>query len=143
MGDSCLSSEIYLLVLTQDIIQWMKCLVYGLYILEMAQTALATHDAFQWFAYGFGNMITLAMPSTSSIDAPIMDGVLALIVQLFFCWRIYVLSKSWFFSGAISLVAITQFIGGLVAGIRSIEINNVTKMRSSTVYLVVCISLSV
>lgn len=115
----------------------MKFLVYGLYVLETAQTALATHDAFQWFAFGFGNMITLSKPFTSSVDAPIMDGVLALIVQIFFCWRIYVLGKSWLLSGAISLVAVAQFVGGLAAGIRSIEINNVTKMRSSTVFLVV------
>lgn len=116
----------------------MKCLVYGLYVLETAQTILATYDAFQWFAYGFGNMIALSKPFTSSIDAPIMDGILALVVQLFFSWRIYKLGKSWLLSGAISLVAMTQFVGGLVAGIRSVKINNVTMMRSSTVYLVVC-----
>ena len=113
-------------------------MVYGLYVLETAQTVLATYDAFQWLAYGYGNMIALSKPFTSSIDAPIMDGILALVVQLFFAWRIYILGKSWLLSGAISLVAMTQFVGGLVAGIRSVEINNVTKMRSSTVYLVVC-----
>ena len=65
-------------------------LVYGMFLLETAQTAMVTNDAFQWFAYGFGDMIALSKPFTSSVDAPIMDGLIALIVQLFFSWRIWV-----------------------------------------------------
>lgn len=68
------------------------CTVYGLYFLETAQTALATADAFHWFAIGYGNMISLSQPYASSVDAPIMDGIIAFIVQIFFCWRIWVCS---------------------------------------------------
>lgn len=64
--------------------------VFGLFLLETAQTIMVTNDAFQWFAYGFGNLIMLSKPFTSSVDAPIMDGLVALIVQLFFSWRIWV-----------------------------------------------------
>lgn len=79
--------------------------VYGLYILETAQTALSTGDAVRWFASGFGNMIDLSKPFFSAIDAPIMDGIIAFVVQLFFCWRIWVLGKSWPFSIAIAVVS--------------------------------------
>lgn len=64
--------------------------VYGLFLVETAQTALVTSDAFQWFVYGFGNMNTLTKPFTSFVDNPIMDGLIAMVVQLFFCWRIWV-----------------------------------------------------
>lgn len=64
--------------------------MYGLFVVETVQTALITSDAFQWFVYGFGNMVTLFKPFTAFIDNPIMDGLIALVVQLFFCWRIWV-----------------------------------------------------
>ena len=79
--------------------------VYGLYMLETAQTALSTGDAMRWFAQGFGNMISLTKPFFSAIDAPIMDGIIAFAVQIFFCWRIWLLSKSWLFALAIGLVS--------------------------------------
>lgn len=63
---------------------------YGLFVVETAQTALITSDAFQWFVYGFGNMLTLSKPFTTFVDNPIMDGVIALVVQFFFAWRIWV-----------------------------------------------------
>ena len=66
--------------------------VYGLVLLETAQTAMVTNDALQWFAFGFGNVKALSKPVTSSVDAPIMDGLVALVVQLFFSWRIRVCS---------------------------------------------------
>ena len=66
--------------------------VYGLVLLETAQTVMVTNDAFQWFVYGFGNMIELSKPTTSSVDAPMMDGLVAFIVQVFFSWRIWVSS---------------------------------------------------
>lgn len=97
--------------------------VYGLYALEIVQTALATGDALQWFAIGFGDMVSLSKPWYSALDAPLFDGVIALVVQLFFCWRIWVcslnggsvknhtqpilsqvLSRSWPLAGTIGLV---------------------------------------
>lgn len=59
-------------------------------MLETAQTAMVTNDAFQWFVYGFGDMIALSKPVVSFVDAPIIDGLVALIVQLFFSWKIWV-----------------------------------------------------
>ena len=51
---------------------------------------MATNDAFQWFIYGFGDMVALSKPVVSFVDAPIIDGLVALIVQLFFSRKIWV-----------------------------------------------------
>lgn len=64
--------------------------VYGLFILEVAQTALCTADAMRWFAIGYGDVIALSKPEFSTFDAPVLDAVIALAVQLTFCWRIKV-----------------------------------------------------
>lgn len=49
-------------------------------------------DAFHWFVYNFGNTAALSDLSMAGIDGPILDGIIALIVQSVYCWRIWVLS---------------------------------------------------
>jgi len=113
--------------------KWMKALVYSLYILEIVQTILTTVDAFEWFAIGFGNMISLSKPRASSVDSPMMDAIIGGVVQLFFCWRIWNLSKSKILVGILCLIAVVQCAGGVIAGVRSIIINNVVTMRQSQI----------
>ena len=64
--------------------------VYGLFVLETVGTALATGDALQWFSIGYGDMLALSKPWYSAMDAPVIDAVISLTVQLFFSWRIWV-----------------------------------------------------
>ena len=68
-------------------------------MLETAQTALTGADIYYWFVAGFGNVERLAAHSHfAPIDVPIITGLIALIVQGYFCYRIWVLNKrsSWF-----------------------------------------------
>ncbi|KAF8875054.1 hypothetical protein BD779DRAFT_1450397, partial [Infundibulicybe gibba] len=81
-----------------------KVLVYSLLLLETVQTVLSTADAFHWFAFGFGNMDRLAEFFLSNIDTPILGSVVAFVVQLVFCGRIWALGKSKVLSGVITLV---------------------------------------
>jgi len=90
----------------------------------------------KWFASGFGNMISLSKPFFSAIDAPIMDGIIAFVVQLFFCWRIWLLSKSWISAAAIAIVSAAQLVGGIASGIRTLQIGNTTELRVITPFLV-------
>lgn len=67
--------------------------VYGLALLDILQTIMVTADAFHWFVYGFANPIQLDEPFLNSWDVPIIDSVISLIVQTYYCWRIYFLRK--------------------------------------------------
>lgn len=49
-------------------------------------------DAFNWFIYNFGNYDALLEFGVASIDSPLMDGLIAFIVQIVYCWRVRVLS---------------------------------------------------
>ena len=71
----------------------------------------------RWYAIGYGDLLALIKPQFSTIDAPILDALIAIIVQLTFCWRIRVLSKSWLLSGSIALVAVAQLVGALASAI--------------------------
>jgi hypothetical protein len=68
-----------------------KLLVYGLFILDILQTALVSADAFHWFVFGFGNMGQLDNTFLNSWDVPLLDAVISLIVQGFYCWRIHII----------------------------------------------------
>ncbi|KAK0191677.1 hypothetical protein F5146DRAFT_1198102 [Armillaria mellea] len=69
-------------------------LVYGIYIVEFIQTMLVTHDAFAAFGYGFGDMDALAAVYFSWLTVPIMSGIVAFVGQVFYAYRIFILSKS-------------------------------------------------
>ena len=66
--------------------------VYGVFFLETAQTALTGTSLYYWFADNFGNSKHVEFVYTSFyfyIDALIMAPVASLSVQLFFVYRIY------------------------------------------------------
>jgi hypothetical protein len=70
-----------------------------IFLLETIQTALTGADVYYWFMAGFGDLQGIVTDTRfAPIDLPMMGGIIALIVQLFFCYRIYTLNKRllWF-----------------------------------------------
>jgi hypothetical protein len=81
--------------------------VCAIFILETVQTALNCADLFYWFASGYGDITHLVSPSLSFFDGPFIESMVALIVQIFYAYRIWVLSnkRSWWFCLLICLVS--------------------------------------
>lgn len=52
-----------------------KCLVYGIYLIEIVQTILVTHDAFNAYASGFGNLQALGSAQLEWLAVPILSGI--------------------------------------------------------------------
>ncbi|KAF8197767.1 hypothetical protein K438DRAFT_1759888 [Mycena galopus ATCC 62051] len=100
-----------------------KLLVYGLFLLDVLQTVMVTADAFHWFVYGFGNLILADQTFLNSWDVPVLDSVISVIVQAFYCWRIHILRKGLSIPLVILLernvqISLTQFGAGITTGIR-------------------------
>ncbi|KAJ7117231.1 hypothetical protein C8R43DRAFT_1242178 [Mycena crocata] len=108
-----------------------KALVSGLAILDIVQTVLVTADAFHWFAFGFGNMERLDDTFLSSWDVPMLDSLISLIVQIFYCWRIYVLRKSLVFPVIITVAAATQAAFGILTAVKSNELGKLSLIGST------------
>jgi hypothetical protein len=55
-------------------------------------------DAHYWYGGGFGDLEKFGQARLSAFYTPIMGSVIALTVQLFYCYRISVFrsNKSWF-----------------------------------------------
>jgi hypothetical protein len=68
-------------------------LVYFTFLLETAQTALTGADIYYWFIEGYGDMERLSNSYLSPIDVPIFHGIIALVVQGYFCYRIWSLNS--------------------------------------------------
>ena len=73
------------------------CAAYFVLGLETAQTALIGADLYYWFVAGYGDMQRLARSHFAPIDISFVTAVASLIVQGYFCYRIWRTSKqlSW------------------------------------------------
>uniref|UniRef100_A0A0W0G0L4 DUF6534 domain-containing protein n=1 Tax=Moniliophthora roreri TaxID=221103 RepID=A0A0W0G0L4_MONRR len=91
-----------------------QILVYGLYILETAQTVSLTHNSFQTFVFGFEDPASLTKIHNLWIDTYFFDTLVALIFQVYFANRIHnLLSRAKILPGIILLLALAQFCGGV------------------------------
>ncbi|KAJ3929909.1 MAG: hypothetical protein NXY57DRAFT_1014645 [Lentinula lateritia] len=112
---------------------WMKTLVYTIFLIETAQTALTGADMYYWFVTGYGNLSRFTKSYLSPIDIPLFAAIISLIVQVFFCHRIYGLQKSfWPICALIFLISLMQAscalygaVTGLIAnsGVHEAEVN--------------------
>ncbi|KAH9987912.1 hypothetical protein BJV74DRAFT_473182 [Russula compacta] len=118
-GALCVQTYVYSYNFPHDR-RWMKALAYFVFLLETVQTALTGADAYYWFMAGFGNMERLRNSNFGGIDNPLIDAIISLVVQVFFCYRIWTLSdRSLWLPLLIVVFSIAQAIGAAWAGIKS------------------------
>ncbi|KAJ7512113.1 hypothetical protein B0H11DRAFT_2345882 [Mycena galericulata] len=73
---------------------------------------------YYWFGSGFGDLGRLVDLRYSIIYGPLLGALISTLVQLFFCYRIFVIKRSaWPISVLISMISMVQFAGGLGGGI--------------------------
>ncbi|KDR86151.1 hypothetical protein GALMADRAFT_1326045 [Galerina marginata CBS 339.88] len=87
-----------------------KMLVYGTFLLETLQTILIAHDAFQTFVRGFGDPASLDDVGLAWFSVPLMTGMIALIAQAFYAYRVSVLAQSKYIPILILLVRKTRMV---------------------------------
>ncbi|KAJ6563903.1 hypothetical protein B0H19DRAFT_1139949 [Mycena capillaripes] len=97
-----------------------KIVVYSILFAMTICTCLNGADVKSWYGTFFGDIQRFADPQNSSIYSPIMGSIIAMIVQLFFCYRIVVIQRAaWPLSIAIALISMAQLAGGVGSGIGS------------------------
>jgi len=77
---------------TQDT-RAIRGLVYGLFILELVQTVTTTHQAWWYIITDWNTPSALGGFPWSAMTVPVMAGIIAGVVQLFYAWRIWTLSQ--------------------------------------------------
>jgi len=107
-----------------------KALVSLLYAVETTQTILIIHDAFATYAKGFMNLEALNNVGLNWLSVPVMSGIVSCSVQLFFAYRIWVLSRSIFVVAIVVLIALTQCGAALAAGGQAFIIGNFADLQT-------------
>ncbi|KAF8073446.1 hypothetical protein FPV67DRAFT_747244 [Lyophyllum atratum] len=112
-----------------------KCLVYGTYIFEVAQTCLTAADAYYWFASGYGNMIRLGSVYVSPLDTPFLCGIIAAVVQCFFAYRIWTLRRSykWICVGIIA-TSLVQTAGAFGTAFRAHALGQFARFHENVIF---------
>ncbi|KIM49810.1 hypothetical protein M413DRAFT_21947 [Hebeloma cylindrosporum] len=112
----------------------LKCLVYGIYILEIAQSVLVIESGFRTFVVGFGDVegfnrvrtLWLSVPTMTAIgefsrranpDSNVHRGTF--FVQGYYAHRISILGQSKKVAGTIIALSFIQLGGGIPVGVHS------------------------
>ncbi|KAK0196026.1 hypothetical protein F5146DRAFT_1220665 [Armillaria mellea] len=101
-----------------------KYLVYGVYVVELVQTILASHDAFRLFGYDYGNFEALTDMRLNWLTVPIMSALCACVGQLFYAYRIFILSKSRIIPIFVICVSLTSSVGAIITGVLAFQAPN-------------------
>ncbi|KAJ7433460.1 hypothetical protein B0H11DRAFT_761188 [Mycena galericulata] len=103
---------------------FIKILVYGLFLVDVAQTVILTHHGWFFIVDSWDKASNFNIVPWSSTMIPILCGLVAAIVQIFYSWRIWLLSTNPFLRGMailITLVALTQGLSAMITGFISLK----------------------
>ncbi|KAG7449936.1 uncharacterized protein BT62DRAFT_928706 [Guyanagaster necrorhizus] len=107
--------------------KFIKYLVYGIYIAEFVQTMLVTRDAFAEFGYGFGDINALTGMYFNWLTVPIMSAAVACVGQVFYAYRIFILSKSRTVPIFVICVSLTSSVAAIITGVYCFQAGNITE----------------
>ncbi|KAF8995093.1 hypothetical protein BDQ17DRAFT_1430595 [Cyathus striatus] len=94
-----------------------KVLVSVVIVIETLQTILSTRDAFRNFGTGWGNLADLDAVGWLWFSVPVLGSLITSMSQIFFAWRIYILSKQLYIPILVTLISTVQCVFGLWGGI--------------------------
>jgi len=128
-GVLCIQVYIYYLAFPLDN-RFNKFLVYAIFAVETTQTVLITHDSFHSFAIGYGNINVLNSAQLEWIAIPIMSGIVSMVVQIYYGYRLSILSGSRSLGLTISAIALTQGSAAITQGVQAFKIGNFRDLAS-------------
>ncbi|THH17015.1 hypothetical protein EW146_g3717 [Bondarzewia mesenterica] len=88
---------------------------YGVLVLEVVQTVTTTHQTWWYMVTNWNNPASLVLFPWSAMTVPTIDGLIAALVQSFYSWRIWTLSRSRTMKCISILIFVVALIQGLVA----------------------------
>ncbi|KAJ7144932.1 hypothetical protein C8R43DRAFT_1013529 [Mycena crocata] len=94
-----------------------KVLVLLIALGEILQTLSDTRDTIHVFGVGWGNPYILDEVGWSWLSVPVIGASIACAGQLFFAWRIYIISRSLYMPVLISFITAFQWGAGIWTGV--------------------------
>ncbi|KAF9474945.1 hypothetical protein BDN70DRAFT_936271 [Pholiota conissans] len=107
----------------------LKSLVGVLYILEATQTFLMTQTVWSYFVSEEGKPEDIGV---TWLSVWVVGGLVALLVQSFYAYRVSVFTRNKLIPGAIIMISIASFGGALGAAVLSIQAKTIDKLLDTT-----------
>ncbi|KAK0484822.1 hypothetical protein IW261DRAFT_1605029, partial [Armillaria novae-zelandiae] len=92
------------------------------------QTMFLAHDMFAMYGYGFGDLDALTKMNFLWLTAPIMTAIVSCVGQVFYAYRIFILSKSQIIPVSIICVSLTSSVAAMITGIYAFQAGTVIKL---------------
>ncbi|KAJ7146680.1 hypothetical protein C8R44DRAFT_17678 [Mycena epipterygia] len=95
-----------------------KSLVYGVFLLDLTQTAFGAHETWWFVVQNWGNLPSLQEGPWTSVLSPILCGLISAIVQIFYAFRIATFGSNAILrllATLIVLLALAQSLTAIVA----------------------------
>ncbi|KAF7351513.1 hypothetical protein MSAN_01583700 [Mycena sanguinolenta] len=108
---------IYYLAFPKDPVS-SKVLVASVALLEILTTIIGARDAVRIFGISWGNPQILDDVGWSWLSTPVVGSIIGALGQIFFAWRIHVISRGFWIPALIVAVSIVSMSGGICAGVK-------------------------
>ncbi|KAF5327458.1 hypothetical protein D9619_005020 [Psilocybe cf. subviscida] len=92
-----------------------KAFVYVTFMIETVQTIIITKTAWHVFAVGYGDYSVYDAVEMGWFNIPLIGGTVAFIAQIFYAYRIRLLSRSFIMPAVITFFALLQLSGALAS----------------------------
>ncbi|GAA5912663.1 hypothetical protein JCM6882_004706 [Rhodosporidiobolus microsporus] len=90
--------------------RWIVATVSFLLGVDLFHTAITCYTIYLWTVTNYGNLLKLVHSPWSFTWDPFLTGLVALVVQLFYAYRVFVVSqRKWFLPAAIGVLSFLQF----------------------------------
>ncbi|KAF9462342.1 hypothetical protein BDZ94DRAFT_737716 [Collybia nuda] len=116
-GVFCVQVHTYSLTFSDDRMIF-KILVYGCFVVETFQTILITRDGFDLFVTDLGNPLAIDQARFYWASTAVTGGIIAAVGQIFFAYRLRVISKTWIFPITVVLLALCATAAQFVIAVR-------------------------
>ncbi|KIK64102.1 hypothetical protein GYMLUDRAFT_431952 [Collybiopsis luxurians FD-317 M1] len=128
-GITCMQTHGYFSTFyTQDKIR-LKLFVVFIFVLDTLHQIMVSHLLYIYLVSNYGNVEYLGVVTWSILVMVLLSAVIAVFVQLFLCWRIWILSnKSVFWISPIILIVFASFTITMVYFIKSWSLRTWVKL---------------
>jgi len=128
-----LTIQVYLFYIEFPREKWStKAVVYLLFVFETVQLVIVTRDSFNAYCRSFGNMHVLESMRLEWFAVPVLCGITSCIVQIYYAYRLRVLSGSKLLAGVIVVISLVQGVAAVITGARSCVLKSFPHLASDT-----------
>ncbi|KIY64258.1 hypothetical protein CYLTODRAFT_402095 [Cylindrobasidium torrendii FP15055 ss-10] len=99
---------------------WIQLFVLALLVANVLNTVFLSTDMYLALVTNFDNPAYLANSTWLFVTDPILTGIVATACQIFFCWRVKVLTSSWMLAGGVAVVATAGFLGAMLSAAHAV-----------------------